>query len=147
MCFKENKMILLEKQMDLFSVDSSYYLAHCISGDFALGAGIAVKFNDIYSMRDKLLRIYPSKCEENVCVLIDRVFNLITKKKCWGKPTLYSLKESLLSMKSITTHNDIKKVAMPKIGCGLDRLTWKDVKLVIEDVFNDTDLEILVCYL
>jgi hypothetical protein len=41
----------------------------------------------------------------------------------------------------------IRKIAMPLIGCGLDRLDWNKVKDVIEDVFSDTDIEILVCKL
>jgi hypothetical protein len=42
---------------------------------------------------------------------------------------------------------DITKLAIPYIGCGLDRLNWDEVKDVIEDVFEDTDVEILVCSL
>ena len=41
----------------------------------------------------------------------------------------------------------ITKLAMPLIGCGLDKLEWNRVKDVIEDVFDDTDVEILICYL
>lgn len=37
------------------------------------------------------------------------------------------------------------KFAMPRIGCGLDRLQWDKVKTIIEEVFADTDVEILVC--
>ena len=37
------------------------------------------------------------------------------------------------------------KIAMPKIGSGLDRLNWQDVEQIIKDVFADTDVEILVC--
>lgn len=38
-------MIYKEEKRDLFSVPNDYYLAHCISADFALGKGIAVEFN------------------------------------------------------------------------------------------------------
>ena len=34
-----------EEKRDLFSVPDDYYLAHCISADFAMGKGIAVEFN------------------------------------------------------------------------------------------------------
>ena len=34
---------------DLFTVPQGYYLAHCISADFALGAGIAKKFDEVYN--------------------------------------------------------------------------------------------------
>ena len=42
---------------------------------------------------------------------------------------------------------DIHKVAMPRIGCGLDRQDWTEVKKLIEEVFDDADIEILVCSL
>ena len=42
---------------------------------------------------------------------------------------------------------DIHKVAMPRIGYGLDRQNWSEVKKLIEEVFEDTDIEILVCSL
>jgi hypothetical protein len=42
---------------------------------------------------------------------------------------------------------DITKLAMPLIGCGLDKLEWANVKDIIEDVFNDMNIEILVCIL
>ena len=41
--------------------------------------------------------------------------------------------------------NSIKKVAMPVIGCGLDKLEWYKVSGIIKEVFADTDIEILVC--
>ena len=42
---------------------------------------------------------------------------------------------------------DITKLAMPKIGCGLDRLQWDKVYDIICDVFKDTDVDILICEL
>lgn len=35
---------------------------------------------------------------------------------------------------------------MPRIGCELDKLNWDKVKEIIQEVFVDTDVEILVCY-
>lgn len=52
-------MIYTEKNGDLFSASREYYLAHCISGDYALGAGIAKIFNKVYDMKNKLLNNYP----------------------------------------------------------------------------------------
>ena len=37
-------MRLTEVEKDLFSVDPQYSLVHCVSADFALGAGIAKQF-------------------------------------------------------------------------------------------------------
>ena len=40
---------------------------------------------------------------------------------------------------------NIKLLAMPKIGCGLDRLQWDKVKFMIEETFVDLDVEIIIC--
>ena len=140
-------MILKEEQRDLFSVPHGYYFAHCISGDFALGAGIAVQFNELYNMRKKLKGIYDYTVTENCAILIDNVFNLVTKRKAYHKPTSDSLREALVDMAEQVVDLEIEKIAIPLLGCGLDKLSWNIVKEMIEEVFEDIDVEILVCYL
>ncbi|MBR2981084.1 MAG: macro domain-containing protein [Odoribacter sp.] len=145
-------MIYNEVQKDLFTAPQGYYLAHCISGDYALGAGIAKTFDQVYNMRFKLHRDYAipdGQKSANVgrALLVDNVFNLVTKERCFHKPTYDSLYEALADMEEQCRNFDIKKIAMPLIGCGLDRLDWEKVKDVIEDVFGETDIEILVCKL
>jgi len=137
--------ITIEKR-DLFTVPQGYYLAHCISADFALGAGIAKTFDEIYNMRFKLFREYDMySYVGGDALLIDNVFNLVTKNKCYHKPTYDSVREALVTMKDIMDFNSTTKLAMPKIGCGLDRLTWEQVYDIICDVFENTDVEILFC--
>ena len=55
------------------------------------------------------------------------------------------MKLSLEKMKQICLENNIKKIAMPIIGCGLDKLKWEDVSEQIKNIFFNTDIEILVC--
>lgn len=52
-------MIIINEKRDLFTMPHGYYFAHCISSDFALGAGIAKTFDAEYNMRFKLFRQYP----------------------------------------------------------------------------------------
>lgn len=145
-------MIIKEEKRDLFTVPQGYYLAHCISGDYALGAGIATQFVEVYNMRYKLHSQYPIPNGEKFAnvgkaLLVDNVFNLVTKARCFHKPTYDSLYETLVDMKDQCEEWDITKIAIPYIGCGLDRLEWNKVRDIIEDVFEDTDVEILVCSL
>ena len=132
---------------DLFTVPHEYYLAHCISDDFALGAGIAKQFNSKYNMRFKLENRYgdTGKSYIGTALLIDNVFNLVTKERYWHKPTYTTLKAALICMRDIMESVGIKKIAMPKIGCGLDKLEWDKVYNIICDVFADCDVEILIC--
>ncbi len=132
---------------DLFTMADEYVLAHCISSDCALGAGIAVMFNANYDMRAKLKKLPREQLKHPTCVYIDGVFNLITKDKCWQKPTYETLRASLGLMKAQAKQKNISKIAMPKIGCGLDRLAWYQVSKMIQEIFKDTDIEIAVCIL
>jgi len=137
-------MIFKEERCNLFEVDEKYYLAHCISSDCAMGAGIAVDFQNKFKLRNKLLQHY---IEHPMCIQIGRVFNLITKAKYWHKPTYNSLEDAVLMMKELALNEEVKFIAMPKIGCGLDRLQWGKTKEIIKNVFEDTNIEILVCHL
>ena len=134
---------------DVFNEKNCYY-AHCISRDYALGAGIAVEFDKRYNMREILLKLAkenPKTLEER-CIEVSNVFNLITKKNYWEIPTYENLEKSLIEMREkIRKNKNIKKLVMPKIACGIDRLSWDRVEPMIKDIFKDLDIEIVVCYL
>ena len=141
-----------EETRDLFTVPQGYYSAPRISGDYSLGAGIAAQFVDVYNMRYKLHRNYPIPDGEKFAnvgeaLLIDNVFNLVTKDRVYHKPTYDTLIETLEDMKKQCKNLDIDKIAMPRIGCGLDGLSWDTVEEIIMEVFEDTDMEILICTL
>lgn len=143
-----------EINQSLFECDKNKYLyAHCISLDLALGAGIAKQINDRYQMRNKLILFkkqnekYFENFSYGFCVTIDGVSNLITKNKCFEKPTMKTLEESLISLKKYIIKYNIKYLAMPQIGCGLDKLEWNEVSKLIKQIFSDLDIDIIICYI
>ncbi|MDE5584274.1 MAG: macro domain-containing protein [Ruminococcus sp.] len=137
-------MIYNEKNADLFSVDDDFFLVHCVSADFVLGKGIALEFQKRFNMKNKLRA---NGKTDSVCVRIDKVFNLITKKTWRNKPTYESLEKSLAELKRQTAEMNVRKIAIPKIACGLDGLEWEKVSKMIRNIFSDTDIDILVCCL
>lgn len=142
-------MIYKEEYRDLFSVPKDYALCHCISSDFAMGAGIATEFTK-RGVKEELLERFPrnewsGKGDAILTFATDFKYeiNLITKKYCWEKPTLDTLRQALLKIRDI--YPKPTKIAMPRIGCGLDKLNWADVSELIKETFKDMDIEILVC--
>ncbi|MFE8701108.1 macro domain-containing protein [Cytobacillus sp. FJAT-54145] len=139
-----------EQKQDLFTVSRDYTLAHCISTDCKMGAGIAKTFRDLYPKIPKvLLALYP-KIGQAVCYRTSsgqRIYHLITKRLYWEKPTYESLRATLLDLKKQMVNRGEGKLAIPQIGCGLDRLEWNQVSIMIQDIFQDTDIDILVCRL
>ena len=85
--------------------------------------------------------LFSQKPEVGKCVFLQDgnryIFYLITKEKYWQKPSLNSLVNSLKHMNELMNKYKLKSVSMPKIGCGLDKLEWKDVSLQINKILND----------
>lgn len=143
-------MKMIQKNVDLFKTNYPAYV-HCISLDCAMGKGIAKQFaNRFPSMKSHLLhRIkleninYPTALE--YITPNEIVINMVTKERYYNKPTYASFKLALEEVVNIVNKYNIKQIAMPKIGCGLDRLSWNRVQDMIKEVFKDTDVEILIC--
>jgi len=149
-------MKIRKEKRDLFTVDSDFYLVHCISSDFELGAGIAREFAK-RGVKDALFNKYPFLAwnDEGYCLYTEidgfkGVFNLVTKKRYYLKPTYETLEQALLHLKRhlfFSPDDTPLKIAMPLIGCGLDKLKWEKVEEIIHKTFDDFDVEIIVCYL
>lgn len=134
-------MKLEEIKGNLFEYTEGRIPVHCISQDCEMGEGIAVYMKKHY----KLGRLTAEKFPD--CIYYHEVLNLITKKNYNGKPTYLTLEKALVRMKEICIEEGITHLVMPKIGCGLDRLQWPKVREYIQEVFKDTDIDILVCSL
>ena len=141
----EGKDVVLEVVGDLFSAPPSTSLAHCISRDCKLGKGVAKLF------RDKFGRV--AELEEQhvpvggVAVLRegDRfIYNLVTKEKYYHKPTIRTLKASLEELRRKVEESGVERLAMPRIGCGLDKLRWEDVRKLLVEVFTGSSTTLLV---
>ena len=155
------KAKILEHTGDLFDYKDDYILAHCIAADFGMAGGIAKQFVDKMNMRDKLKYwAYTNDIEVALnprgnygvtrpqllgkAVLIEGTFNLITKLWTCEQPTYEDLYDSLKDMKRQVQELNIKKLAMPKIGCGIDGLSWVAVFTMIMSTFKDMDIEIVI---
>jgi O-acetyl-ADP-ribose deacetylase (regulator of RNase III) len=136
-----------EIKKDLFSMPEDYCLAHCISADAKMGAGIAVQFRKRFKLSSLQGKANRNELLVGECYKVDRVFNLITKSKYWQKPTYDTLTLSLRAMKEICLQEAVNQIAMPEIGCGLDKLQWEKVKEIIMKEFSDTPVQITVCRL
>lgn len=142
-------MTLREENRNLLDVPQGYYLAHCITGDFSLGAGVAKKIDSTFNMKEKLHRFFTPGAKYHLgdALLVDNIFNLVIKSDSTKKAKYKRLRATLEDMKDQMEDNMITKIAIPKLGCGHEGMDWDRVKGIIEEVFANTDVEILVCSL
>ncbi|XP_077297617.1 uncharacterized protein LOC143919268 [Arctopsyche grandis] len=134
-----------EVKGDLFDVEDTFSLAHCVAEDLQMGAGIAVEFRERFKKTGYLASLGVKTGGVAVLQIKERfIYYLITKRNSKGKPTLGSVTQSLIKMATHVEKNDVKQIAMPTIGCGLDKLDWGDVLDKIQSVFSHLDVYIRI---
>lgn len=136
---------LKEVRGDLFSSPSTEALCHCIARDYKLGKGIAKLFRDKFGRIDELKD--SGARVGGLAVLKDGrrfLYNLVTKEKYSDTPSYESLRKSLEAMKVHCAAHGVESISMPRIGCGLDGLSWPAVRTLIKNVFQLESVRITV---
>ena len=135
---RDTKFQLVEICGDIFKAPKYFALAHCVSADLRMGRGIAVRFRQLFGKQDELAA---QKQKPGGCAHIindgQHIFYLVTKHRCFEKKPLFChLRSSLQKMRNDMLYYGIDAVAIPRLGCGLDKLNWSSVRALIEDIFR-----------
>uniref|UniRef100_A0A1B0AU77 Macro domain-containing protein n=1 Tax=Glossina palpalis gambiensis TaxID=67801 RepID=A0A1B0AU77_9MUSC len=118
-------------------------VVHSISADFAMCRNISLQFKCKNGRNHEMLR--QDHHTGSVAVLKDHkryVYNLVTKERQHEKSTYIALFYALLTTRDHMRQHGVRKLAIPRLGCGIDRLEWFRVKSILEMVFADDDIEI-----
>ena len=126
--------------------DSMHSIAHCVSADFEMSAGIA------RPCKRKVPTKYPSDLDLSYFPLWPQwlpdtrrnLYHLFTKQKNSNKPTYSTLRASLERMRTHAENNSNSKNSMPCIGTGLDQLDWDKVNLLIQETFRTSPVQDVV---
>ncbi len=107
-------------------------------GSAVMGAGLAKQIKE--KIRNLPLEL-GKKIKEvgNYCFFFKK-FKIITfpvKHNFWENADLKLIKNSCLDMMILIHEEKIKKIAMPKVGCGKGRLNWKEVERILEEYLDD----------
>ena len=129
---------------DLFTSTAS--LAHCVSADFKMNAGIA------RSIKRKYPTDYPKDLRHPGAHLWPQwlpssqrfIYHLLTKERFFHKPTYSGLRASLASMCQHAETHGVSRISMPQLGCGIDKLEWPIVRQIIQEVFATSNVSITV---
>ncbi len=113
-----------------------------------MSAGIAPNFCTHFS--DLRACVQQEKTKRGTLHAISRpekqcwVYNLVTKQKCYEKPTIEDLKHSSLSMREHAIANRVLEIHLPKIACGKDRMNWPEVREFLINIFRNTPLRVTI---
>lgn len=136
-----------EVQGDLFTSRAS--LAHCVSSDFHMNAGIAKQFRKKYPNHQSELLSGRWRVGEAARVKVGHryFFYLVTKPVFNDKPTEEAVRDSIFELARWAELLQLKELALPKIACGLDGHEWSTVRSMIWSAFHSMDIAITVYYL
>jgi len=122
-------------------------LAHGCNCQGSMGAGVAKGFKERYP---EMFAEYRRRCkaEPRQFNLGDAflwkeegkawVFNLGTQERYWHARASYeAIGEALKNMKRQADEEGIHTIAIPRIGVGYGGLSWKKVRPISEDVFEN----------
>ena len=110
-----------------------------------MSAGIAVAFKEKFGGLEELRRQRINVGGVGVLRRDGRhIYYLVTNERYSDKPSLKSLEASLVALRERITADGVQRLAMPKLGCGLDGLSWDLVQELVSDVFSTTPVEVQV---
>ena len=118
-------------------------IAHCISADSKLGAGIARR------IRRRVPTQYPGKEAIASKVIWPQwipesqrfVYHLKTKAHYFHQPTYKALRASLEAMQTHKAYWEQQCPVHQQIGCGLDKSDWQKVWKLIHEIFQPKSLD------
>jgi len=140
-----------KKSGNLF--DSKYdAYGHCVARDFYMGRGIAVDFKQLFGNISELKAQNVEVGDVASLSVLHReepmkIYYLVTKEFSRDKPEFSAFESSLVKLKELCLKDGVRTLGIPKIGCGLDNLHFKDVTQAITRVFEGSGIEVTMHFL
>ncbi|KAK3928729.1 ADP-ribose glycohydrolase OARD1 [Frankliniella fusca] len=133
---------IVELWGDVFAMPTA--LAHAVSADLHMGAGIAVGFKEYFGKVDELKQ--QDKKVGDVAYIKHNstyIFYLITKERYSDKNiSPDDVLSCLVHLSSLCVSLGVEEISMPRLGCGLDLLKYSDVLPLIHAAFFDVSVRV-----
>ena len=124
-------------------------IAHCVSCNFEMGIGVAKALVDAEPyIKVNLKNTYSGIKFKPFCATWHstrwekHVYNLVTKDRYFQKPTVDTLRLSIMSMRSELERRyglDVSiNVSMPAIASGADKIPWGITEKLLKDLLPDS---------
>ena len=120
--------------------------SHCVPSHFAMGKNLASElacsYLELQQMRKLSFNLFRPV---SLLTYFDQqhqrfLYNLVTKRQFFPKPTYETLKLSLHTLKQHLKRHNIYELVIPKLGCGYDQLHWPTVFSISFKVFSGSNL-------
>lgn len=117
-----------------------------------MGAGIAKQIRSIYPEAYQAYKanvalfkpgmIQPVSCGNRIVVNMATQLDYGRGSKPYA--TAAAIRNCMIKLRKWAGTNSIESISMPMIGCGLGGLSWNDVGVIIDKVFQGSSVKITV---
>lgn len=148
-------MDIKEVYGDLFDIAKNHNcdaIAHGCNVDGLMGAGVAKLFREKFPVNYDYYKDICAAAKENNAEIVgsyfgfmdintgSAIYNMFTQDRPGRYAQLKWVQESFMELCNLDNSTRPKRLAIPKIGCGIGGLEWEDVKMVLEHIKSDTQL-------
>lgn len=132
-----------------FTYDSKVIPTNCRvkqNGRAVMGKGLALQASRNYSTLALRYGTHLKNSTDIKCIYYPDI-NLImfpTKYNYDDKADYGRIEKSMKELYDICIENNIKRIIMPKVGCGEGKLLWDTVKARILNILNCEDIEFII---
>ena len=135
----------LETYKSIIHAPANLIICHCVAADLRMSRGAAKDLSDLYpKIREVIGEPTVGSCLPSFSN--ERTFlNLITKHNSSDKPETSHFEQCIKNLKAYTDANKIDRIAITRLGCGLDLLSWDQyVWPLLAETYKDTPFSFYV---
>ena len=140
------------KYKEGYLLDTKDSVAISMSADCAMQVGLPADMKKHFGHEDY---IFSQRCGVGKTAVLppgktrtkkvnQHAYYLMTKLRYFTKPSLNDVESCMMDMARHAQLNGVRDISMPRIGCGMDKLSWKKVYAIIDTVFRRTDITITI---
>ncbi|XP_066917894.1 uncharacterized protein [Clytia hemisphaerica] len=135
------------KAWHLFQEAKTSSIVHTVSGDFDMYNGLAREFAVNFKQTDQKALNEHNFPLGSVAVLPNGdhfIYYLVIRESWWDRGAYRPLREALNSMRKHAAENDVRSIAMGRLGAQCDGLNFVEVLKEVKDVFYDSNMELII---
>lgn len=143
-------MSYMERKGNIFDADDLDGLAHGVNCQGVMGAGIAKDFRLRWPVMYKGYRslaeegsLYPGKVFPYQSPEGRTIYNLCSQDRPGPDAKLRWVAQSVATMLDYAEDNQVRRIGIPRIGCGIGGLEWIDVRLILELLANESSVDLV----
>lgn len=138
-----------ESEYSVFYFKNTHYIVNTVNTMGVMGKGLALEFSIRFTNYANFYKDNFTKLKKGGDLQYfheDKIISFATKENWKNKSQILWIIDGLYNLKRDIQEMDIKKIALPLLGCQNGGLKTEDVVPIIKNILSDVESEIIICH-